>query len=135
MKRRSESKASLLGHIPSKRLGQNFLTDRNIIHRIIAALGPACDETIVEIGPGKGALTLQLVQQAGRVIAVEFDRNLVPYLQETLSRFPNFRLIEADALATDFCAAILPANQARAVANLPYNISTAILQRLSEQRR
>ena len=135
MKRRSDSEASSPGHIPSKRLGQNFLTDKNIIRRIVAALAPSRDETIVEIGPGKGALTTELVKNASRVIAVEFDRNLGPYLRETLSPFPNFKLIEADALVTDFCVQILPAKQARVVANLPYNISTAILQRLIEQRR
>jgi 16S rRNA (adenine1518-N6/adenine1519-N6)-dimethyltransferase len=119
---------------PSKRLGQNFLTDQRVIDRIIKSLDPKSDETIVEIGPGRGALTTQLVAKAGRVIAVEFDRNLNPLLLEQFRSNANFHLIQADALTTDFCAAILPANQARLVANLPYNISTAILQRLIEQR-
>ena len=119
---------------PLKRLGQNFLVDKNVINRIISALGPRGDETIIEIGPGQGALTAHLVEQAGHVVAVEFDRNLAPMLVEKLGSHDNFKPVQADALATDFCAAILPATQARVVANLPYNISTAILQRLIDQR-
>ena len=74
------------------------------------------------------------MKKAGRVIAVEFDRNLAPILRENLSSSANFSLIEADALVVDLCAEIKPATSARLVANLPYNISTAILQRLIEQR-
>lgn len=120
--------------IPSKRFGQHFLRDKRTIQRIIEALAPARDETIVEIGPGTGALTAQLIERAGRVIAVEFDNKLAPVLNEQFGSFPNFKLVMADALTTDFCREIEPANQARLVANLPYNISTAILQRLIEQR-
>jgi len=119
---------------PSKRLGQHFLRDQRIIHRIIEALAPKAGETIVEIGPGTGALTSVLVERAGRLIAVEFDHKLTPLLNERFSSFPNFKLLMADALTVDFCAEILPANSARLVANLPYNISTAILQRLIAQR-
>ena len=119
---------------PSKRLGQHFLRDQRTIHRIIDALAPTPEETIVEIGPGAGALTSVLVERAGRVIAVEFDRKLAPLLSERFSALANFKLVMADALTTDFCAEILPARSARLVANLPYNISTAILQRLISQR-
>ena len=119
---------------PSKRLGQHFLRDQRIIHRIIEALAPKADETIVEIGPGTGALTSVLVERAGRLIAVEFDKKLTPLLNERFSSFPNFKLLMADALTADFCAEIVPAKSARLVANLPYNISTAILQRLIAQR-
>jgi 16S rRNA (adenine1518-N6/adenine1519-N6)-dimethyltransferase len=119
---------------PSKRLGQNFLRDKQIVRRIVDALSPTADETIVEIGPGMGALTTELVERAGRVIAIEFDRQLAPMLSETFSGKENFRLLQADALEVDFCHEILPATTARLVANLPYNISTAILQRLISQR-
>jgi 16S rRNA (adenine1518-N6/adenine1519-N6)-dimethyltransferase len=119
---------------PSKRLGQHFLRDQRIIHRIIESLAPKADETIVEIGPGTGALTSVLVERTGRLIAVEFDRKLTPLLNERFSSFPNFKLVMADALTVDFCVEILPARSARLVANLPYNISTAILQRLIAQR-
>ena len=126
--------SSFLPH-PSKRLGQNFLNDSRIIDRIVQALNPKSDETIIEIGPGRGALTAQLVENAGAVVAIEFDRNLLAGLLERFGSSPNFKLVQSDALITDFCSEIRPANQARLVANLPYNISTAILQRLIEQRR
>lgn len=119
---------------PSKRLGQHFLRDQRTIHRIIDALNPKAGETIVEIGPGTGALTSVLVERAGRLIAVEFDHKLAPLLQERFGCFENFKLVMADALTVDFCREILPASSARLVANLPYNISTAILQRLITQR-
>lgn len=119
---------------PSKRLGQHFLRDQRTIHRIIDALAPKFDETIIEIGPGTGALTAALVERAGRVVAVEFDNKLEPLLQERFAALGNFKLVMADALRVDFCTEILPARSARLVANLPYNISTAILQRLIAQR-
>lgn len=119
---------------PSKRLGQHFLRDRRTIQRIIDALAPQAGETIVEIGPGTGALTSVLVESGARVIAVEFDSKLAPLLNERFAGLANFRLVMADALTTDFCTEILPATSARLVANLPYNISTAILQRLIAQR-
>ena len=125
--------SSFIPH-PSKRLGQNFLVNRGVVERILNALAPRDDETIIEIGPGQGALTAGLIERAGRVIAIEFDRKLIPVLADRFGSFTNFRLVEADALATDFCAEIHPALKARVVANLPYNISTAILQRLIEQR-
>ncbi len=119
---------------PSKRLGQHFLRDQRTIHRIIDALNPKTDETIVEIGPGTGALTSVLIERASRLIAVEFDNKLAPLLQERFGGYGNFKLVMADALTLDFCKEILPAQSARLVANLPYNISTAILQRLIAQR-
>ena len=119
---------------PSKRLGQHFLRDQRTIHRIIDALSPKTDETIIEIGPGTGALTATLVERAGRVVAIEFDNKLEGFLQDRFAGFENFKLVMADALTVDLCAEILPSRSARVVANLPYNISTAILQRLIAQR-
>jgi 16S rRNA (adenine1518-N6/adenine1519-N6)-dimethyltransferase len=119
---------------PSKRLGQNFLHDKNIVRKIVSALAPTPTETIVEIGPGTGALTRELVEKAGRVVAIEFDRQLVPLLNKAFSANDNFQLLNEDALKVEFCEAILPAASARLVANLPYNISTAILQKLIRQR-
>ena len=119
---------------PSRRLGQHFLRDQRTIQRIIEALDPKPDETIIEIGPGTGALTSTLVERAGRVVAVEFDNKLAPLLRDQFADAANFKLVMADALTTDFCAEIQPASAARLVANLPYNISTAILQRLIAQR-
>jgi 16S rRNA (adenine1518-N6/adenine1519-N6)-dimethyltransferase len=125
--------SSFIPH-PSKRLGQNFLTDQRTIHRIIEALEPGTDETIVEIGPGRGALTAPLLEKAGSLVAIEFDRNLIPLLTEKFSGKKNFKLVQSDALVTDMCDVIRPATNARIVANLPYNVATAILQRLIEQR-
>ena len=119
---------------PSKRFGQHFLHDRNIIAKIITAFDPQRYETVVEIGPGTGALTASLVERAAKVVAIEFDRKLIEPLLERFSQLDNFRLVEADALEVDICKEIAPTTSARLVANLPYNISTAILQRLIEQR-
>jgi len=118
-----------------KSLGQNFLADESVIARIVREVAPRADETLIEIGPGRGALTTRLLAQAGQLIAIEFDRELTIHLREKFAGRENLTLIEGDALASDFCAAIAPATTARVVANLPYNISTAILQRLFEQRR
>ena len=121
-------------HQPSKRFGQNFLTDQRTVERIIETLGPRPDETIVEIGPGEGALTSHLIKKAGRLVAIEFDRNLISSLTQRFGSNSNFSLVQDDALVTNICEVIRPAIQARIVANLPYNIGTAILQRLIEQR-
>src|SRR5688572_9138674 len=83
-----------LVHHPSKRLGQNFLTDQRIIHRIVESLAPKADETIIEIGPGRGALTTPLLESAGRLVAVEFDRNLIPALEESFGSKTNFQLVQ-----------------------------------------
>jgi len=126
--------SSFILHPSKRRFGQNFLVDRSVIDRIISAVNPHRDETIVEIGPGRGALTLRLTENTGRLIAIEFDRELVPVLREQFKDTPNLQLIEDDALNVNFCEVIEPARTARVVANLPYNIATAILQRLIEQR-
>lgn len=118
-----------------KRLGQNFLVDESYARRIVAALAPRAGETVVEIGPGRGALTELLLESGARVVAVEFDRELVGLLSGRFGSREEFKLVEADALEVDFCSEVEPASGARVVANLPYNISTAILQRLVEQRR
>jgi 16S rRNA (adenine1518-N6/adenine1519-N6)-dimethyltransferase len=120
--------------LPSKRLGQHFLRDPRTIKRIIEAFAPRRDEIVLEIGPGTGALTAELVERAARVVAIEFDNKLAALLLERFGVRDNFRLVQGDALNTDFCAEIHPATSARLVANLPYNISTAILQRLIAQR-
>jgi 16S rRNA (adenine1518-N6/adenine1519-N6)-dimethyltransferase len=123
-----------------KSLGQNFLVDQNYIQKIISALNPQPDETIIEIGPGRGALTQHLVESGANIIAIELDRNLVPLLQNEFRDYKNFQIIEDDALTVDFSELINPKSQipnlksVKLVANLPYYISTAILQRLIEQR-
>ena len=119
---------------PKRSLGQNFLQDNNYISRIVDALFLSGKDTVVEIGPGRGALTYQLVSQAGEVIAIEFDRDLVRTLQTEFSKTANLRVVNEDALTVDFCGLLAgsdPANT-KLAANLPYNISTPILQRLIE---
>lgn len=114
--------------------GQNFLTDEIFIGKIIEAVDPSPEDLIVEIGPGRGALTERIVDRAGKVVAIELDRELVPFLKQKFETQMNFELIEGDALDIDFLSACA-GTKAKLVANLPYNISTAILQRLIDQRQ
>jgi 16S rRNA (adenine1518-N6/adenine1519-N6)-dimethyltransferase len=118
-----------------KSLGQNFLEDERYVQRIIEHVSPVSGETIVEIGPGRGSITAGLVDSGATVIAIELDRDLAPMLRRAFSAAPNFTVIEADALSVDF-RELMPAadGKLRLVANLPYYISTAILQRLIEFR-
>jgi 16S rRNA (adenine1518-N6/adenine1519-N6)-dimethyltransferase len=125
-----------------KSLGQNFLVDETIAARIVREFAPQPDEIAIEIGAGRGALTKKLVERVGHLIAVEFDRDLAPGLRERFSAREKFSLIEADALTLDYCALIasvsaaanFEAQSARLIANLPYNISTAIVQKLIAER-
>lgn len=116
-------------------LGQNFLVGSHYPRRIVDSVAPRAGETIVEIGPGRGALTGLLLESGARLIAVELDPELIPSLSRMFSGFENFRLVEADALKIDYCEMIAPDATARVVANLPYYISTPILRRLIEHRR
>jgi len=120
-----------------KSFGQNFLTDQNYIIKIISALNPQKDETVIEIGAGRGALTEKLLESGANVIAIELEREMIGVLKKRFDEFENFKLIEQDALKIDF-AKITTNNEQRTtnklVANLPYYISTAILQKLIEQR-
>jgi len=113
---------------PQKRLGQNFLIDPNIVRKIVAAAAIQPDETVLEIGPGRGILTLSLCESQNTVIALEVDPHLVGYLKETL-RCPNLDLRHADAL--HFAYDTLPGRTV-VVANLPYYISTPLLFTLLE---
>ncbi len=115
-----------------KSLGQNFLVDQNVIEKIVAAVDPQIGETILEIGPGRGAITRKLIESGANVIAIELDRVFVPNLRAEFASFSNFEIIEADALEVDFTK--ITSEKVKLVANLPYNISTAILTRLAEQK-
>ncbi len=123
-----------------KSFGQNFLTDQNYINKITSALNPQENETIIEIGAGRGALTEKLLESGVNVVAIELERQMITVLRERFGSFENFQLIEQDALKTNFIELLNPKSQilnpksAKLVANLPYNISTAILQRIIEQR-
>jgi 16S rRNA (adenine1518-N6/adenine1519-N6)-dimethyltransferase len=113
-----------------KSLGQNFLVDADVIEKIIGAFDPRPDDIVLEIGPGRGALTERLVDRARKVYALEFDRDLVPVLREKFNDRDNFTLVEGDALELDFATLERGNKKLRLIANLPYNISTAVVQRL-----
>ncbi|MEQ1923212.1 MAG: 16S rRNA (adenine(1518)-N(6)/adenine(1519)-N(6))-dimethyltransferase RsmA [Pyrinomonadaceae bacterium] len=117
-----------------KSLGQNFLHDTSVIERIVGALGIDDKDTVIEIGPGTGALTEELVKTGAKIVAVEFDRELVPLLEQQFRFDENFSLVNTDALNVHFASIVDKPKGVKLVANLPYNISTPILQRLIEQR-
>ncbi|HEX8920705.1 MAG TPA: 16S rRNA (adenine(1518)-N(6)/adenine(1519)-N(6))-dimethyltransferase RsmA [Pyrinomonadaceae bacterium] len=119
---------------PKKRLGQNFLVDERVVERIVQEVRPREGAPVIEIGPGRGALTSRLLERSERFYAIEFDRDLIPQLTTRFGAHENFNLIEGDALTVNLCELIAPTREAFVVANLPYYISTAILQRLIEQR-
>ncbi len=111
---------------PTKKLGQNFVTDPNTIRRIVAAAKLTGAETVVEIGPGLGSLTLGLLEVANKVIAVEIDPKMGAELESTISRRApgtDFTLVKDDALKVTE----LPSEPQALVANLPYNISVPVL--------
>lgn len=122
-----------------KSLGQNFLTDRNIVQKIAEAAEVDYD-TVVEIGPGIGALTLALAARAEQVIALELDKKIVPVLREVTSGFANITIVEGDAVKENFdtlvegVAGPQKAREGyRVAANLPYYVTTPIIMHLFEK--
>ena len=116
-----------------KRFGQHFLHDPAILERILAALAPRPEDALLEIGPGRGALSEYLLQSACRTLdAVEIDRTLAGWLRERLAAEPRFTLHEADALRFDVAALAAARGRLRVIGNLPYNISTPLLFHLLE---
>jgi 16S rRNA (adenine1518-N6/adenine1519-N6)-dimethyltransferase len=109
-----------------KRFGQHFLSDRNILQRIVRLASIAPEDTVVEIGPGAGSLTRELASAAKRVVAIEIDRDLVPQLRATMPG--NVEIVEGDALDVEF-----PPN-AHLVGNLPYNVATPLLKKFIANR-
>jgi 16S rRNA (adenine1518-N6/adenine1519-N6)-dimethyltransferase len=110
----------------SKALGQNFILDRQLLARIAAVAGPLEGQTIYEVGPGPGGLTRALLDGGAKVVAVERDRRCIPALAELEACYPSrLAVIQADALAVDERA--VAGDDARVVANLPYNVGTALL--------
>jgi 16S rRNA (adenine1518-N6/adenine1519-N6)-dimethyltransferase len=117
-------------HIPRKRFGQNFLTDQNVLHDIIRVIAPAASDTMVEIGPGQGAMTALLLPHLSSLHVVEIDRDLVAMLQKKFS--PDKLILHAgDALQFDFGALQPAEGKLRIVGNLPYNISSPLLFHLA----
>ncbi len=114
------------GHMARKRFGQNFLVDANIIAKIIDRIDPKPGQTLIEIGPGQGALTEPLLASGAQLLVLEIDRDLARMLSLRHERTENFTLHEGDALKFDFEQAALP-DKVRVVGNLPYNISTPLI--------
>lgn len=113
-----------MNHIPRKRFGQHFLHNSTIIERIAAAIAPRMEDVLLEIGPGKGALTAALLRRTDHIFAVELDHDLLAPLHERFGK--HLTLYAADALHFDF-AAVAPPQGLRVVGNLPYNISTPLI--------
>ena len=113
-------------HKARKRFGQNFLTDQNIIQKIIRSIHPQSADNLVEIGPGQGALTAPLLSSCQTLTAIEIDRDLIQILLQKFQQ-TALNVVEADALSYDFAQLITSPNQLRIVGNLPYNISTPLL--------
>jgi 16S rRNA (adenine1518-N6/adenine1519-N6)-dimethyltransferase len=120
----------------TKSLGQNFLVDETILEDIVKGAEVCGEDIVIEIGPGVGTLTRELLKKAGKVYAVELDSKLIPILEEELKEFENFTLIHEDALKFDFNK-IIEENKAseaykniKIVANLPYYVTTPIITRL-----
>ena len=114
------------GHQARKRFGQNFLHDPGVIERIIRAIHPKPDDALVEIGPGLGALTEEMLAVNSNLQVVELDRDLIPVLRTKFFNYPNFRIHEADALKFDF-GELVADKPLRIIGNLPYNISTPLI--------
>ncbi len=115
---------------PRKRFGQHFLTDRRSLERIVEALAPAPDDTVVEIGPGRGALTDLLRARCRRLIAVEIDRDLVQHLRDRYAHDAVVEVVEGDALEADWGAVAGPSYLL--AGNLPYYITTPLIFRILE---
>lgn len=120
-----------------KRFGQNFLVDTHVLERIIRAAGLTKEDMVLEIGPGIGTMTQYLAENAGRVVAVEIDSNLIPILKETLQAYDNVTVLNEDILKVDIRALAEKYNGGRpikVVANLPYYITTPIIMGLFESQ-
>lgn len=115
-------------HKARKRFGQNFLQDQGVIRQIIRSIAPHPSDHMVEIGPGLGALTEEILAEAGSLDAIELDRDLPPILRTKFFRYEDrFRIFEADAMKFDFKSLREDDRQLRIVGNLPYNISTQLI--------
>jgi 16S rRNA (adenine1518-N6/adenine1519-N6)-dimethyltransferase len=141
-------------HHPRKRFGQHFLHDRRVIEQLIGVIAPARDETLIEIGPGLGALTVPLLERQANLIVVELDRDLIAHLQNLKMRYPGLTVLNQDALTLDLARIShhpstadadplavtnagekcgLAREKIRIVGNLPYNISSPLLFHFMDQ--
>jgi len=118
-------------HRPRKRFGQHFLHDQHVIECLLRAIDPRPGEALVEIGPGRGALTFPLLQRCRQLIAIELDRDLIAQLATEASRHGELEIINADILEFDL-GSLNAERRLRVVGNLPYNISTPLMFHLLE---
>ena len=114
-----------MSHRPRKRFGQHFLTNPRILSRIVDALDPSPGARVLEIGPGQGALTAELIARGLRVTAIELDRDLVPVLRE---KFPTVEIVEGDALELDWHQ-VMGGEPFLLTGNIPYNITSPLLDK------
>ena len=115
-------------------LGQHFLTNEGVLRKIVGAIGPGPGDVIVEVGAGRGALTVRLAERAGRIIAIEKDERLVPALRETMP--PNVEVVHGDILKVDLRKILKSAGvpSLRLAGNIPYSISSPLLFRALDER-
>jgi 16S rRNA (adenine1518-N6/adenine1519-N6)-dimethyltransferase len=114
----------------TKSLGQNFLIDDNVLMDIVEGAEVNSEDFVIEIGPGVGTLTRELLRKAKRVCSIELDSDLIPILQEELKGFDNFEIVHRDALKVDFNELIGDEKSVKVVANLPYYVTTPIIAKL-----
>ena len=124
----------------SKSLGQNFITDKSVIERIVEGSDVGEDDLVIEIGPGIGVLTAEAAESAAKVVAIEIDKKLIPILAETLADYDNIRIINQDILKTDINEIIREEREAgsftggvKIMGNLPYYITTPIIMGILEK--
>lgn len=119
----------------TKSLGQNFLIDENVVMRIVDTAEVTSDDLVIEIGPGIGSMTGELASRAGKVVAVEIDRHLIPALKENLKEFSNLEIINKDIMKVN--VKNITGNEQnmtlKVAANLPYYITTPIIMKLLEE--
>ena len=118
----------------NKKLGQNFLINEEIIHEIVEKAEITKDDVVIEIGPGLGSLTCELINNAKKVIAIELDSNMIDILKSRFGIFDNFEIIYADVLKVDLNELVKGYDSVKVVANLPYYITTPIIMKLLEDR-
>lgn len=121
----------------SKSLGQNFLIDENILHKIVDGADITKEDTVIEVGPGIGTLTQALADKAKKVVAIEIDKTLLPILAETLRDFDNVEVVNADILKLDIRALIQEKcgeGPIKVIANLPYYVTTPIIMKFLEEK-
>ena len=123
------------GHRPKRSLGQNFLVDANLQHKIVDAVDASSDDEVLEIGPGKGALTRHLVGRVRRLVLVELDDVLVERLRERYGQRPDVEIVHEDVLEVALEDHLEAVESARVVGNIPYNITTPIVFHLLERPR